>query len=424
MTDRPAVPVMERLHGHAVPAIPAVAIVLASAASLAVAMGIGRFAYTSILPMMLYDGVLDLAFGSTLASANYLGYLIGAMLCMVLPRSWSSSVLIRAGLVATILLTLAMRIESQPLWIGLRFVAGVTTGIVLVHTSRWCLTLLQAKGKIALGSAMFAGVGLGIALSGMAVGGMVQLGWSSAQAWTGFAAVALVLVAAGWRVFRFVETPFAPQAVARPQTAPKAPPAPGNLAEMTLFSVAYGLAGFGYIVTATYLPVIARAALPAAASGWADLFWPAFGLAAAIGSVMVMRAGGIRDPRHALVVCYLLQAFGVVFGILMPTVWGFLLSSVLAGLPFTAINYFSMREVTRLKPLDAARYIGMLTAIFSIGQLVGPPMVKAFLSHTADPQTAFAHSIEVAGAALAVGGVIVFALTLLWPVARRPVAGR
>ena len=42
--------------------------------ALAVAMGIGRFAFTPLLPMMLHDGVLGLPAASWLATANYLGY--------------------------------------------------------------------------------------------------------------------------------------------------------------------------------------------------------------------------------------------------------------------------------------------------------------------------------------------------------------
>ena len=64
------------------------AIAIAGAVALAVAMGIGRFAFTPLLPMMLADGVIDLAAASWLASANYLGYLAGALFCKFQPRIW------------------------------------------------------------------------------------------------------------------------------------------------------------------------------------------------------------------------------------------------------------------------------------------------------------------------------------------------
>ena len=67
----------------------AIAIAVAGGIALAVAMGIGRFAFTPILPMMLHDGVVDLHAASWLASANYLGYLSGALLCTFVPLLWS-----------------------------------------------------------------------------------------------------------------------------------------------------------------------------------------------------------------------------------------------------------------------------------------------------------------------------------------------
>ncbi len=394
------------------PALPSWVIVVGSAVSLAVAMGIGRFAFTPILPMMIRDGALDLSFGSTLASANYLGYLAGAMLCMGLPRIWSSAALTRWGLALTVALTFAMLIGNHLDWIVFRFVIGVASAIVLIHTSRWCLALLGAQGRSTMGSIMFTGVGFGIALSGFAVSGMVQLGWSSRSGWLCFGVIATILTAVVWRIFRTSELPFVHGAHSHVLTSD----VPENAGEMTFFSLAYGLAGFGYIITATFLPVIARATLPSSASVWLDLFWPAFGLAAVVGSLIVVCTEWVRDPRLALTLCYILEGTGVVGAMLVPTIAGFFVSSILAGLPFTAINFYSMREVTRLRPHHAARYMGLLTALFSIGQIAGPPMVKVILGFTNSQQAGFALSLKVAAGALAIGAVMFLFMAWKWPV--------
>ena len=116
-------------------------VALAGLVSLAVAMGIGRFAFTPILPMMLSDGVVDLPGASWLASANYLGYMLGALLCTLQPWLWARfrwlpalaySTLVRAGLVATGVLTLAMALQLPGVWPGLRFAAGITSGVGVV----------------------------------------------------------------------------------------------------------------------------------------------------------------------------------------------------------------------------------------------------------------------------------------------------
>ncbi len=105
-------------------------VAIAGAISLSVGMGIGRFAFTPILPMMLHDGVIDLRSGSWLATANYAGYLAGAMACMILPRAWAASLLVKLGLAATVILTLAMGWYVPALWPALRFLAGVASAAV------------------------------------------------------------------------------------------------------------------------------------------------------------------------------------------------------------------------------------------------------------------------------------------------------
>ena len=116
-------------------------IALAGAVALATAMGIGRFAFTPLLPMMLQDGVIDLPAASWLASANYLGYLLGALLATFQPWIWqkirslpplAGTQLLRAGLVSTCLLTLGMALDAPALWPSLRFLAGVASAFVFM----------------------------------------------------------------------------------------------------------------------------------------------------------------------------------------------------------------------------------------------------------------------------------------------------
>ena len=105
--------------------------------------------------------------------------------------------------------------------------------------------------------------------------------------------------------------------------------------------------GFGYIITATFLPVIARQALPG--SSWPDLFWPVFGAALIVGALIAARLPMHWDNRTLLAGCYVMQALGIALGIVLPTAVGFALGSVLIGLPFTAITLFAMREARRLR---------------------------------------------------------------------------
>ncbi len=391
--------------------------------SLAVAMGIGRFAFTPLLPMMLANGVIDLRAASWLASANYLGYLVGALLCTLQPWIWRrlgnppplrGPAWVRGGLAATCLLTLGMSVHFAPAWPVLRFAAGVASAVVFVYTSGWCLAQLARMEVPAMGALIYTGPGGGIMLSGLAASGMVALGWSAATGWLIFGVLAAVLTAVVWSVFRpdSAIAAAAPSAAASPSQ--QVDHGAGEIAALT---VAYGLAGFGYIITATFLPVIARQALPG--SHWLDLFWPLFGLGVILGALIASRLRVQTDLRLLLAGCYVIQALGVAASLVSPSLAGFAIGSLLLGLPFTAITFFAMQEVRRLKPANAPSFMGLLTAMYGVGQIVGPPLAAAMLARSATAGQGFTLSLEIAAASLAVGAVLFAVMNRVWPVRPR-----
>jgi MFS family permease len=383
------------------------AIALAGLLALAIAMGIGRFAFTPILPMMLHDGVVDLAGASWLATANYAGYGLGAVACALQPTLWRRlgraqplphTTVVRAGLLATVLLTLAMALPAAPLWPLLRGLAGVASAFVFVYVSGWCLARLGELGAAALAGLIYVGPGLGIAASGLVGSLLVALGASAAAAWLLFGLLAAGLTALAWPQLR---------GAVQPPAAAVPAGAAASTARVAAFVAAYGLAGLGYIVTATFLPVIARQALPG--SVWLDLFWPLFGLAVAVGALLTLKLPVRWDRRRLLAACYLMQAAGVLCGAWLPSLAGFALGSLLLGLPFTAITLFAVQEVRRLRPADASAFIGWLTVAYGLGQIVGPPLVAALLARSATVGAGFVASLEVAAGALLVGAAV-FAL--------------
>ncbi|MEO5660083.1 MAG: YbfB/YjiJ family MFS transporter [Polaromonas sp.] len=403
-------------------------IALAGLVSLAVAMGIGRFAFTPILPMMLSDGVVDLPAASWLASANYLGYLLGAMLCALQPWLWARlrglpllaySSLVRAGLIATGALTLAMAWQHPAAWPVLRFAAGVISAVVFVYTSGWCLSQLSRLGVPAMGGIIYAGPGAGIVVSGLLASAMVAWHWSAATGWLIFGGLALVLSATVWRSLRGSDERLIALGRTGSQTTGPALVATAHHgpAEMALLTLAYGLAGFGYIITATFLPVIARAALPG--SAWLDLFWPIFGLGVMIGALLATRLPHGGDLRVRLGVCYVLQALGIAASLWSPSLAGFAFGSLLLGMPFTAITFFAMQEVRRLQPATAASFIGLLTAAYGVGQIVGPPLVALLIRQSASTVEGFALSLEIAAAALLAGAALYAWMVRAYPVLSR-----
>ena len=387
------------------------AIALAGMVSLAVAMGIGRFAFTPLLPMMLRDGMLDLPHASWLASANYFGYFVGALLCTFQPWIWrrlpflpllAYSTLVRAGLLATGVLTLTMAWQAPVAWPILRFFAGVTSAVVFVFTSGWCLSQLARRGVPEMGGVIYVGPGAGIVVSGLFASGMVAWHWAAATGWLIFGVLASMLTASCWRTLRSGQERLAPRV--DPAVLGSALPAHPGSREIGLLTFAYGLAGFGYIITATFLPVIARAALPG--SGWLDLFWPLFGFGIMAGALVATRIPAGFDRRRLLAACYFLQALGIAIPLVNSSLAGFALGSLLLGLPFTAITFFAMQEVRRLRPLGAASFIGLLTATYGIGQILGPPLVALLLKHTRSTEQGFALALGIAAGSLLVGACL------------------
>ncbi|CBJ38842.1 conserved hypothetical protein-major facilitator transporter protein [Ralstonia solanacearum CMR15] len=379
-------------------------VAIAGMVALSVAMGIGRFAFTPILPMMLHDGSVTLAQGSWLATLNYLGYFLGALVCMALRGD--AARLIRIGLVATVLLTAGMGVlQGLPAWLVLRFAAGMVSALVFVFTAGWCLHRLAELGHAALGGIIFCGPGLGIAVPGLVASGMVALGWHASSAWIAFGVLCAVLSAAVWPTVR-------PER--RPHAAASAPgasgAAPGLNLPTVIITLAYGLAGFGYIVTATFLPVIARRVLPAG-SIWPDLFWPIFGVGVALGALLSTRISLARDNRTLLATAYAMQAVAVAASIVWPTVGGLALSSLLLGLPFTAITLFAMREARRLWPHAVPRLMGLMTAVYGIGQIAGPPLANRLFAATGG----FDASLAVAAVSLVLGMAMLLAARRIAP---------
>jgi len=267
-----------------------------------------------------------------------------------------------------------------------------------VHASSWCLQRLHQLNALRLGGVIYTGPGVGIVITGLAAGWMLNAGYSALAGWWVMAGLAGLCILG----IRMVMPP-----PSKPSDTAPPPPSPASLRDglpreprETWLALAYGLSGFGYIITATYLPVIARGHLPD--SAWPDLFWPIFGLSIIVGALLSVRLPLKVDVRWWLAAAYALQAGGLLLSIMLPTVWGFAVGSAMLGLPFTAITLFALREARRLRPLQPAPLIGLVTAAFALGQVAGPPLATAVLTATGS----FAPSLSLAASALVAGSAI------------------
>ena len=358
-------------------------IALAGMAALAVPMGVGRFAFTPILPMMQVDAGLSLADGAWLASANYLGTLLGAVAAMVLRVPIPPAV--RAGLVTIGLATLAMGVERRvPAWIVLRFVAGLATGWVLPFASGWALERLAPLGRPLLNATVFAGFGVGIASAGLVCVTLMRVQGSSTQAWLGLGALSLVATAVVWPLFGGREVASrARRAEARGRRHWDA--------DAVRLVACYGAFGFGYIVPATFLPVMARQAIDdPSVFGWA---WPVFGVTAAASTFAAADLSRSLGNRRLWSLGHLVMAVGVVLPVMWPGIASIMLSALLVGGTFTVITMAGFQEG---REVAGVRMIAALASAFAVGQIGGPVVVR----YAARAEGGFSEALVIACAVL------------------------
>lgn len=346
----------------------AAGVALAGLLSLAVAMGIGRFAFTPMLPVMQADHELTVESGGWLASVNYAGYLIGALAATRLAIAPLRAIAL--GLAAIVVTTLAMGLTTSfAAWAVLRTVAGVASAFVLVHVSSWAVARLALMQRSALSGVVFAGVGAGIALAGLLCLVFAAHGASAAQLWLVLGAATVVLVA--------LAAPLLRASAALPGLGADAsrPSERAHFgADAWLLIVCYGLYGFGYIIPATFLPVMARAALPdPALFGWA---WPLVGVAVVASTLLGARAGHPDRARTHWALSHFVLAAGCAIPAAWPTFTAVLLSALCVGGTFVAITMFAVQEARNTRGEHARPLIGAMTAAFALGQIVGPLFVR------------------------------------------------
>jgi predicted MFS family arabinose efflux permease len=337
--------------------------------ALASAMGIGRFSLTPILPLMQHDVGLTFAQGGWLATSNYLGYLVGALICIGFAPQPAHA--IRWGLVWVAIPTVAMGLgRSTLLWNALRFSAGVASAFVLVGVSGWAMPILARHNKDQWSGLVFAGVGIGIVLTGLVVLVAGLDAWGSRSIWI---AMGVVAAAPAFFLWRPLATSADPSNAIPKVAAPKKHWMPRRA---FVACACYGLFGYGYIIPATFLPALARRYIDdAAVFGW---IWPVFGIAAAISTLAAARFGHRLTPQRLWTGAQWVLAAGVLAPVVWLNVVTLLLAAICVGGTFMVITMAGIKEVLRIGGPQASRGVGMMTAAFAIGQITAPFTVSLF----------------------------------------------
>ncbi|BFL70207.1 MFS transporter [Moraxella osloensis] len=369
--------------------------ILASTA-LAVAMGIGRFAFTPILPLMIQEGTVHLAQTAWLSSSNYIGYLVGALSLL---KSKRHPLFVMLGLSLVTLTTWLASLSSFGWLLVLRFLAGVASAWVLVSISAFAINWLKSR-RVASSGLIYTGVGIGITLTGLICSYFIfqsatvtiaaQSSFSplSSRLWQYLGVIALLATLLVTFLLAKINSQSASTAaasIAAAKTNPSKaaytkashtnPTASITPAKLKLANVltAYGLFGFGYILPATFLPQIAKQWL----SGQSYLLiWPFFGLAAAL-SVVLSQGLQRRYNNFSLLGVWRVSQIIMAVGTLLPALWqslaGLMLSALMVGGTFMVVTMAGLQvaasQVTHYPKYNLS---ALMTASFAFGQLIGP----------------------------------------------------
>lgn len=359
---------------------------------LVVAMGIGRFAFTPQVPLMIAEGQLTLTTAGLVAAMNYLGYLVGAWDAMRASRRVEGRLF--AGIAGAVILTL-LSAWADNAWLHglLRFVIGCMSGWAMVLTAAWTNEKLAHAGRPGLSAAVFAGPGAGIALSGLLAVYIHSGNLSAAAGWLLYGLLALVLI-----VFISHWLP-RPGELHRPGVKPDPLVLTPDLRRLVW---SYSLAGFGYILPATFLSQMAAARFPG--SVFAQFLWPVFGASAVIGIGLSILLRGVGHSHQRLAVVLWLQALGVLAAWLLPGMSGLVIGALLVGGGFLCAVQLSLLYGRELAPQHTRYMAGLLTTGYAIGQLVGPmtSALSTWLTQRLEP------ALGVAAIALLIGGALVW----------------
>jgi predicted MFS family arabinose efflux permease len=369
--------------------------------SLILVLGVARFAYTPLLPLMQQQAGLGVAEAGWLAAINYAGYLSGALIASRISSLLLKDRLYRIGMVLAIVSTLVMGLSTNVVvWAISRYVAGLTSAAgMLLGTGLIMNWLIRHNHRSELGI-HFAGIGLGIA--GCAAAVMLFTPWLDwREQWFAFTALGCVLLVPALRWLP------PPDTSGLTTTGQKLQDQPPSVLYLRIFMAAYFCAGFGYVVSVTFIVAIVNQ-LPGL-DGWGNLVFLAIGIGAAPACInwdfIARRIGDL----NALILAAVLQIVGILLPVLVPGLWSAMLGSLLFGGTFIGMVSLVLSMAGRYYPGMPAKMMGKMTLSYGVAQIIGPAITgqigAQFGSYNA--------GLYVAAAVMALGAGLLMVLKLV-----------
>ncbi|WP_102691489.1 YbfB/YjiJ family MFS transporter [Rummeliibacillus pycnus] len=335
-------------------------IIVGAVLFLVVAMGIGRFSLTPILPFLREAEGLSVEKGGWLASANYIGYFIGALWAGFIVKNQKKGLYMNAWICVISILGMGI-VHNFYVWLVLRLINGITGGLIFVLTSSMLLDYLARHYLTKWSGYVFSGIGVGIALSGILVP-YLQKFFAWQGAFIGLSILSAVFVLTNHFLWQKLEDPAYEKIKGTTQKF--------WTGFMPWITIAYGLEGLGYIITGTFLVDMIHE-MPSL-QNYASYSWVIVGIGAIPSAPIWSLLMSKYKPMVIITSAYILQIIGIILPVISTTIIGVMVSALLFGVTFVGIVVLTTSYCRELFPTKSASVVSTLTTYYAVGQIIGP----------------------------------------------------
>ncbi|HCT0383844.1 TPA: YbfB/YjiJ family MFS transporter [Staphylococcus pseudintermedius] len=375
-----------RIHGYRQLALGMIA--------LFIVIALGRFAYTPILPFMQLDTGLDNKSVGLLATFNYLGYLIGAMLPIFYIMK-NKVFDLKCYLLLNVVTMLLFGVTDHfVIWSLLRLLNGISSGAVFVLASNIVLEALHLARREGIAGLLYSAVGLGLFSSSLFIFLYTDVNhWRETWIWLGSAAFILTLII----IVCLRENPTLPEPASHKAHGPEKVIRYSKKFYIP-FAIAYFCEGAGYIITGTFLVAIVKT-MPTL-SEYAALSWMFVGLGAIPATVLWSMIGQRIGICLSVILAFLLQIVAVLMPIFTVNAFAIALSSMIFGATFLGLTTLFMSKSHQITfETKGNNLVAVMTLIYSVGQMIAPYISGILIerTHSYNDALIFAAAILVVG---------------------------
>ncbi len=336
---------------------------IAGICSIIVTVGVARFSYSLLLPIMQEGAGLSESGGGWLATTNFMGYLAGVLLAASLHNLNYKYNLHRVYLLLSVITSVAMVMTTDIVtWALLRFIAGVCASGGMIIASGLILKWLVSHEHRAELGIHFAGAGLSIITTSLLVEAMLSLSADWQQQWIALAVLAAIFAIPAWL--------WMPHPSTKTQIGVTAKDNPPGKTFTRLMMLAYFCAGYGYVVSSTFIVDIVEGV--EGLQGQGGLAFILVGIAATPAAILWDRIARKIGYLKALFAAYILQAIGIILPALNDTLPVILLSTLLFGGTFVACVCLVLTMAGKFFPSNPAKFMGTMTLAYGVAQIAAP----------------------------------------------------